>query len=86
MIGPNVKRLLFVKMAKDAIPDGGGLDAGIRFLSSKESISAGFKSAREWTEQAIQLVRTAAEPYPWKHASDVDIAGEILQRLDKRAN
>jgi hypothetical protein len=84
VIGPNVKRLLFTKMAKDAIPDGGGLAAGVNFLSKKENISAGFKAARKWTEQVIQLVRTAAEPNPWKDASDEEIAGEVLRRLEER--
>ena len=84
MIGPNVKRLLFTKMAKDAIPDGGGLAAGVHFLSKKENISAGFKTAREWTEQVIRLVREAEEPNPWKDASDEEIAGELLRRIEER--
>lgn len=82
-IGPNVKKLLILKMSKDAIPDGGGLAAGLNFLSSKESIMSGFRAAREWTEMAIQAVREAAEPNPWKNATDETIAGELLLRVDR---
>ena len=40
-LGPNAKRLLAHKMSVDAIPAGGGLADGIKFLSSKESIISG---------------------------------------------
>lgn len=34
-------KLMVYKMSHDAIPEGGGLADGIKFLSSKESITAG---------------------------------------------
>lgn len=84
-IGPNVKKLWAMKMAKDAIPDGGGLADGLKFLSSRESIAAGAKAATEWVKGAIAVVRLAAEPNPWKNATDEEIAGELLKRTEERS-
>jgi hypothetical protein len=83
-LGPHVKRLLSYKMAKDAIPDGGGFADGVKFLSSKESIVAGFQSATEWIKAALLAVRQAGEPNPWKDATDEEIAAHIIERLEKR--
>lgn len=84
--GPNVKRLWSIKMAKDAIPDGGGFEDGLKFFSSKESIAAGAKAASEWCKLVIESVRRATLPNPWKDATDEEIAGELLRRIDaKRA-
>lgn len=83
-LGPNVRRLLAHKMAIDAIPAGGGFAAGMKFLSSKESVVSGVKAATAWVEQAIQAVRGAADPNPWKDAQDEEIAGEILRRVGDR--
>lgn len=84
MIGTNVKRLWAMKMAKDAIPDGGGFAEGLKFLSSKESIVSGAKAASEWTKNAIELVRQAAEPNPFKDSSDEEIAGELIARAERK--
>lgn len=82
--GPNFNRLMSHKMAKEAIPDGGGLADGIKFLSSKESILAGARAAAEFTERAIEAVRNAAEPNPWRNADDEAIAGELLRQIEAR--
>jgi hypothetical protein len=82
--GPNVRKLLIVKMSRDAIPDGGGLADGIEFfanLGKRKRIMAG---AEEWVRQAIAVVRQAAEPNPWKVASDEEIAAELLRRIEER--
>jgi hypothetical protein len=81
-IGPNVKRLLILKMSRNAIPDGGGLADGIKFLSSKESIMSGYKAAEEWTEAVIQAVRDACDPNPFRKADNETIATEIVRRID----
>lgn len=83
-LGPKIKRLISVKMAKDAIPDGGGFADGVKFLSNKESIVAGARIATEWAKAALDAVRQAAEPNPWKMASDEDIAAHILERIEKK--
>lgn len=82
--GPSVMRLIFTKMAKDAIPYGGGLTDGVRFLSSKESIVNGYKAAAEWVEQALKLVREAADPNPWRNSTDEDIATHLLERINRK--
>jgi hypothetical protein len=83
-IGPNVKRLIIHKMSVDAIPAGGGLESGLRFLSSKESIMNGAKSATEWVKGAIEIVRLAEEPNPFKDADNETIAGELLRQIELR--
>ena len=85
-MGPNARKLFITKMSRDAIPDGGGLADGLKFftISSLER-GAIIDKAMEWTQKAIQLVRTSAEPNPWRAASDEEIAGEILRRIDERA-
>lgn len=80
----NTVRLALLKMGRDAIPDGGGLVDGIRFLSSKESMLAGLHAAQDFVRQAIYAVRNAAEPNPWRNADDEEIAGELLSRIEKR--
>ena len=82
--GPNVKKLIARKMSIDAIPDGGGILAGVEFLSDKTRIIAGAKIATAWVEEAIKVTRLAAEPNPWKTADDETIAGEILSQIEKR--
>jgi hypothetical protein len=83
-VGPNVKRLLIIKMSRDAIPDGGGFADGVKFLSSKESIMSGYKSAEQWTKDAIQAVRNACDPNPFREADNETIAGEILRKLEAK--
>lgn len=83
-MGPNIRKLIATKMATDAIPRGEGFEAGIRFLSTKESIITGAKQATEWVQAAITVVRKAAEPNPFKAATDEEIAGEILRKLEER--
>ena len=84
MSGPNIKRLWAMKMAKDTIPSGGGFADGLKFFSSKESIINGSKAATEFVKNAIQAIRNAANPNPWRESSDEEIAGEILRRIDIR--
>jgi hypothetical protein len=83
-LGPNVKKLIIRKMSVDAIPSGGGLSEGISFLTKPGALSSGFKSAAEWVKSAIEVVRKAAEPNPWKDADDEAIAGELLRKIEER--
>jgi len=83
-LGPNVKKLWAIRMANEAIPKSGGLIDGLKFLSSKESIAAGARSASAWTEAAIQAIRLAGEPNPWKNADDEEIAGELLRIIAEK--
>jgi len=84
-IGPNLLNLITRKVSADAIPAGcgNGLAAGVKFLSDKEAIRAGFRKAEQWARDAVQAVRQAAEPNPWKNASDDEIAAEVLRQLEQ---
>ncbi len=83
-LGAKVKKLIAYRMAVEAIPIGQGLEAGVRFLTTPGALANGWHTAADWTRQAIQAVRFAAEPNPWKNASDEDIAAEILRNIDAR--
>lgn len=84
MQGANVKRLIAQKMATDAVLAGGGLADALAFLSRPQAISAGARKATEWVMAAIQAVREAAEPNPWKTAGDEAIAAEILRQINAK--
>lgn len=81
-MGPYVKRLIIHKMSHDAIPDGGGIADGLKFLSDKTAISNGAKAAKEWVEEAIRAVKSA----PNNRFGDDDeaIAGEILRQIEAK--
>lgn len=68
----------------DAIPKGGGIADGIKFLSDPASIKASAQLAQEWVADAIKAVRLAAEPNPWKDATDEQIAEEIVRQVNER--
>lgn len=80
----NKLRLAIQKMSTDAIPAGGGFADGAAFLADSRKMRDGFGAALAWTQEAIALVRSAAEPNPWKDADDETIAAEILNRVAKR--
>jgi hypothetical protein len=84
-IGPNVKKLIFHKMSQEAIPKGGGVADGLKFLMDKERIQKSLREAAKWIEEAILSVRSAAEPNPLKAADDETIAAEILRRIEEKA-
>lgn len=69
-------------MAMDAIPDGGGVGDGVRFLLDREQVAEGARRAKAWARQAVDAVRSAAEPNPWKGSTDDEIAAEILRRAE----
>jgi len=82
--GPNVKKQIIHKISIDAIPKGGNVSDGIKFLTDKERISKTIREADQWVKQAIQAVRQAGKPNPFVNASDEEIAGEILRKIDEK--
>jgi hypothetical protein len=86
IIGPNVKKLIIHKMSLDAIPPGGGVADGLKFFTDKERISKTIRESDEWVKQALLAVRNAGEPNPFKNATDEDIAGEILRKIEDKRN
>jgi hypothetical protein len=81
-MGPNVRRLVAHKMARDAVPPGGGLADAMRFLTTPGAVVAGAHEATEWVRLAIQTVKDApGNPYG---DDDEAIAGEILRQIELR--
>jgi hypothetical protein len=79
-MGPNVKKLVAMRIAKVAIPDNGKFADGIEFLLNKERVLETAKKATEWVKTAIQAVRDAPGDNPFRSADDETIAAEILRK------
>jgi hypothetical protein len=72
-------------MSLDAIPKGSknAIADGIEYLTSgKFGDSA--RLATDWVELAIEAIRQAREPNPWRNADDETIAGMILEEIAKK--
>jgi hypothetical protein len=83
-IGPNLKELMILRVSVVAVPHGAERGAALKFICQPGGMTRGFRDALAWCDQAINLVRTAAEPNPWKDASEEVIAGEVLRRVKER--
>lgn len=83
-MGPNVSQLIAYKMSVDAIPHGGGFADGLRFLSDKENVTNGAGVAMAWVRTALEAVRQAGEPNPWKNSTDEEIATYLLEQIAER--
>lgn len=83
-MGPNVKKLIIQKMSKDAVPDNGGFEDAVSFLTTPEKLSAGWRTAEAWVKEAIAVVRTAAEPNPYKTMKDESIAEVLLKSIEEK--
>lgn len=77
--GPNVNRLIATLMARDACPPGSGVGDVCAFIMKPGSVVESAKKATQFVRYAVEAVRNAAEPNPWKAATDEEIAGEILR-------
>jgi hypothetical protein len=84
MLHSALNKLIIHKMSIGAIPPGGGFADGVKFLSNSKNISNGFKDAKEWVNVAINTIRLAADPNPWKNSTDEEIAEEILRQINER--
>jgi hypothetical protein len=81
-LGPNIKRLMAFKVARDAIPNGGGFAAGMTLFTEPGRLAELSRAALEWVDQAIAAMRSAPDnPYG---DDEETIAGVILAELDKR--
>ena len=81
---PNVKKLIIRKVSMDAIPKGGGLQDGIKFLLDKERMVKAFREAEAWFEEEVGMLREASLPNPYKYLTNEEIAGCILEQLEQR--
>jgi hypothetical protein len=83
-IGSNVKKLMAIKTSLVAIPKGGNVTDGIKFLSDKEKIIRTMQESLKWVKDSIGLIRTAGEPNPFKNADEETIAGELLRIMEEK--
>lgn len=82
--GPNVKRLIAARMAVLAIPPNGDFMDGVRFLTDPGAVARAAREAQAFASDAIAAMRSAADPNPWRDATDEEIAGEILRAVEER--
>jgi hypothetical protein len=82
--GPNFRKLVIHKMSMEAIPNGGGFADGIKFLSSPATIKEEWVKAQEWCESAVDAIRKAGDPNPFRDFSEEEISAEILKQLGER--
>jgi hypothetical protein len=83
-IGPNVKKLMIIKTSLVAIPKGGSVADGVKFLSDKDGIIRTMKESYQWVKASIELIRLAKEPNPFKNADEETIAGELVRRVEEK--
>lgn len=83
----NIQKLVVMKLAKDAIPDGGGLEAGLDFLKRLGEpgfLSGRVKAAEDWVSKAIQAVKEAHREAGDRPMTDEAIAGQILAGVEAK--
>ncbi len=83
-LGPNVRKLVALKMAIEAVPPGGSLESVLEFLTRDGALPAAYVRARKFAELAIATVRGACGPNPWSGRSDEEIAGMLIEKIAER--
>ncbi len=83
---PNIKALLSERWSQitsdragHAGGDWGKVTAVAARLTEPGAFQGDLNEAKTWVEAAIKSVRLAAEPNPWKAATDEEIAGEVMR-------
>jgi hypothetical protein len=79
-LGPNMKRLLSMFIARIAIPPGGGLAAGLALFTEPGRYQEVAREALKQTDIAITAMRAA--PDKWYSDDEEEIAGIILASLE----
>ena len=83
-MGQNFNKLVAHRASQIMVPPGGGIAAAVASITTPGKMAQATREAVQWVRTAISLVRTAAEPNPWRNASDEEIAGEILTKLEQK--
>jgi len=83
-MGPNFKKLCIHVIARDAIPEGGGILDGVQFLLDRKKIKQSAQGASVWVHHAIEAIRQAPGDNPWRDADDEAICGEILRLIEEK--
>lgn len=84
-LGPEVWRIVSSRMCAEAIPSGGGLEAGISFLRTPGAMGQGLRDVVAWWDECLNLVKGAPEPNPYRNASDEEIARAINERIQAKS-
>lgn len=82
--GPNMKKLLTQFIAREAIPPGEGLNAGLAFFTDEEHRKQVIEKAEVKMNDAIKAVKTAFDnPYG---DDDEAIAEAVLKQIEEKKN
>lgn len=79
-MGPNYKKLMIRFATKDAIPQGGSVLDGVRWL--EQDMPAAMREANKTTREAVDAVRNACDPNPYRNSTDEEIARAILDKIE----
>lgn len=79
LLGPKAKELLAHFIAREAVPDGGGIADGLDFLANAERRRAGMERAKANLDNALLAIK-AAPDNPYGDDDEV-IAAAILERI-----
>lgn len=80
----NLMKLTIAKWSTDAIPEGGGIADGIKAIIKLAGGAPDLRKANQWCLDAIEAVRQAKDPNPYKTMSDEEIAAVILKEMDSK--
>lgn len=76
--GPNMRKFIAMKMARDLVPPGGGIGTAISALVDPVRRHAGIADAVEWCEHTIAIMKTlAGNPFG---DDDESIAAEVVKQ------
>lgn len=83
-MGPNAKKLFVHFLAKESVPDGGGMVDGIKFFTDPEHRKEVLERAERNFDLAMIAVKSTTDnPYG---NDEEKICAEILRQLDQRRN
>ena len=82
MVNMSIQKLAIRKFSRDAVPPGGNIMDGIKALQDPK-LSKKLKECIEWAEEAVNAVRKAKEPNPYKDMTDDEIAQVILDKVKR---
>ena len=79
IIGPNVRRLMILVMARQAIPPGGGIAEGVEAILHLDRHA---RAALEWIEDALYAIKSAPDnPYG---EDDEVIVADLLRQIEEK--
>lgn len=80
-MGPNVRKLIIIRLSYEAVPPGGGLGDAIASLINPRLMQEQYNRAVVWVKAVIDTVRTAPDN-PYK--DDEEIAGAVIKEYEAR--